>query len=98
VSDGTNAELSFYCKAYRLAELKRFRGFNQSLLVDQDSGDLSDDDIVFMHPNYCVTRSVFLPRQVDTRPSAEWIEFCRQDLKFQIPADIADSTTEEQRR
>jgi hypothetical protein len=98
VSDGTNADLSLYCKAYQLAELKRFSGFRDELLVDEDAGALADEDIVFVHPNYCVTRSVFLPRRIDARPSDEWIAFCRQELKFQIPTDIADSLSEEQVR
>jgi hypothetical protein len=91
VSDGTNADLSFYCKAYRFGELKRFRGFHEELLVDQDARSLSDDDVVFVHPNFCVTRSVFLPRRIERTASPEWIEFCKQELKFEIPADIAET-------
>jgi len=89
VSDGTNADLSFYCKAYRFGELKRFRGFDAGLVVDDDAGSLGDDDVVFVHPNFCVTHSVFLPRRIERTASPEWIEFCKQELKFEIPADIA---------
>jgi hypothetical protein len=96
VSDATNADLSFYCKAYRFAELKRFQGFHDELLVDQNAGSVGDDDIVFVHANYCVTRSVFLPRRIERTPTPDWIEFCQQELKFQIPVDIAEALSDRQ--
>jgi hypothetical protein len=94
VIDGDGAELSFYCKAYRLADLKRFREFNDELLVDRSANGLKDDDIVFVHPNFCVTHSVFLPRRIERMPSAEWIEFCKHDLQFRVPEDIAEAVSD----
>jgi len=92
MSEGANADLSFYCKAYRFGELRRFHGFPTELLVDQDARTLTDDDVVFLHPNFCVTRSVFLPRRIERTASSEWIEFCKQQLKFEIPPDLAETT------
>jgi len=92
MTEAANADLSFYCKAYRFGDLRRFRGFHAGLLVDDDAGVLTDDDVVFVHPNFCVTRSVFLPRRIERTASPDWIEFCKQELKFEIPAEIAATT------
>jgi hypothetical protein len=94
VAGANDAELSFYCKAYRLADLKRFREFSDDLLVDRSANGLKGDDIVFVHPNFCVTHAVFLPRRIERLPSAAWIEFCKHDLQFQVPEDIADAVSD----
>ncbi|MGA8499289.1 MAG: hypothetical protein WB764_27670 [Xanthobacteraceae bacterium] len=94
MTDANDAELSFYCKAYRLADLKRFREFNDELLVDRSADGLKDDDIVFVHPNFCVTHSVFLPRRIERMPTAEWIDFCKSQLQFRVPEDIAEAMSD----
>lgn len=64
-AEANDSELSCYCKAYLLADLRRFRKFSDELLADRSANDLKADGIVFVHPNCCVTQSLFVPRRIE---------------------------------
>ncbi|HEX8174594.1 MAG TPA: hypothetical protein VF543_05690 [Pyrinomonadaceae bacterium] len=88
--------LGKYCKAYTLDELRKFSGWNEELPEKQGAGangeaqaegeaDLSD--IVFLQEDYTVTTGIFLDENVVfDKVTPEWIEFCRDTLKFDVPA------------
>lgn len=68
-----------YCRAYPLRELRRFSAWAE------DVNGLSDDDIVFLHWDLTVTRSMWHNENVIfSRASAEWKQFCETALEFKI--------------
>ena len=80
--------LSAYCKAYpvnRLAQYAHWVEINSRVEMHSHS----EDEYLFVHDNYVVTRGIFLDEDVafnDLTP--EWIAFCEADLKFKVPADV----------
>lgn len=94
MSEDASGELSFYCKAYPLRDVKRFAHYRDDLVLGHDGeslGDgqsLSDDDVVFIHPDYSVTRSVFHPKNPRQTPDTEWVAFCSNELGFRVPDDL----------
>ena len=89
MSQDAPAELSFYCKAYHLRDLKRFPGYREDQVLGGEGESLSDDDVVFIHPDYSVTRSVFRHAHSHQTPDADWRAFCSNELGFRIPDDLA---------
>jgi len=74
-----------YCKAYRVADLSRFP---QWLVLTGESAPGSDE-IVFLHQNYVVTRSIWHEKETVLRNvTSEWRTFCEQDLGFRVPDDF----------
>lgn len=74
-----------YCKAYRVADLSRFP---QWAAITSD-GSIGSDEIVFLHQNYVVTRSIWHEKEpVLQNVTAEWRAFCEQDLGFKVPDDF----------
>ena len=78
-----------YCKAYTVGELKGFPAL-AAKLGQSDGGDaLADDDVLFIHQDYTVTRSMWHNEDVlfdDASP--QWREFCTQTLGFAVPDDL----------
>lgn len=92
--------LGKYCKAYTIDDLRKFSGWNESAREEQahganngetSAGETDLSNILFVQENYTVTAGIFLDENVvlDT-PTPEWIEFCRDTLKFD-PAAINGS-------
>jgi Ankyrin repeats (3 copies) len=91
-----------YCKAYHLKTLRQFPTWSESKInwkkktngngVDEKGdGDevLSDDDVVFIHQDFTVTRSMWLNEDVIfNQVTPEWEEFCANVLEFKVPDDI----------
>jgi len=51
--------------------------------------DLEDDDIVFLHQNYTVTKSIWQDRDIIfERPTQEWKAFCHDVLSFHVPDEL----------
>jgi hypothetical protein len=71
-----------YCKAYLVSQLRPSAEW-------QPSGDVLDDDIVYLHQDFTVTRSMWHGEDVLLDAvTAEWREFCEGTLAFAIPADL----------
>ena len=67
-----------YCKAYRLGELRRFPNWKDISAADIVEA-APDDDYVFIHEDYSVTRSIWRDREtVFKGDTAEWRQFCDQ--------------------
>jgi hypothetical protein len=75
-----------YCKAYAIDELRKFSGWNERAQEEQarditEETDLSN--ILFVQEDYTVTAGIFVDENVIlNEPTPEWIEFCRDTLKF----------------
>ena len=81
-----------YCKAYPLGRLRAFGGWSEVRVnwkqqgdadTDNNSGELSDDDIVFLHQDLTVTQSMWHDENVIfNQVGVEWEDFCRTALQF----------------
>lgn len=70
-----------YCKAYYLRDLRRWHAWPER--------SLGDDDVVFIHQDFTVTKSMWHGEDVlwgDV--TAEWRQFCAGELGFAVPDDI----------
>ena len=87
-----------YCKAYLLKQLQEFPGWHEPAdyirkraeRVDGQDHEieraLSGDDIVYIQENYVVTDGIFLDENIlFDAVTAEWQDFCRHPLGFEIP-------------
>jgi hypothetical protein len=91
------AEMGKYCKAYLLKDLRRFSGWTEKSenahRGKKEEGqeveaikEFTDDTLVYVQENYVITDGIFKDENIlfeDITP--EWIEYCQQSLKFEIP-------------
>lgn len=88
-----------YCKAYSLQKIRHFSQWavrakntrEEKKEVDgkqvEVSRELGDDDFLYLQENYVVTDGIFKDKNIifdDVTP--EWKEFCKNILKFEVPA------------
>lgn len=72
-----------YARAYLAAELKQFPDW------PKDSGNVADDEVVFLHGNLAVTRTFDSGKDVIFQSiSPAWQAFCATQLNFRIPDDL----------
>ena len=70
-----------YCKAYYLRDLRRWPAWREK--------DLGDDEVVFVHQDFSVTKSMWHGEDVLLGDvTAEWRQFCANELEFAVPDDI----------
>jgi hypothetical protein len=75
--------MSVYCKAYQLKQLQAFEGWP----TGTDAAD--GESVVFVHDDFSVTEGVVPRAKVLFAGGDEaWRSFCRQQLAFEIPADV----------
>lgn len=94
------AIIGTYCKSYKLARLRAFRGWterseNARKITKEVAGEtvqvareLTDDDYVYLHRDYTVTDGIFIDENIifsDVTP--DWIEFCREVLAHPPPTN-----------
>lgn len=82
---GGNAEQSDrkYCTAYHLGDLRRYPSWTSELQ------DLSDDDVVFLHQDFTVTKSIWAGEDVVfDKVTDEWKNFCSNELRFAVPDSL----------
>ena len=99
ISEATGRQTRSYCKAYPMGAL---RGFSEWARYETGgpmeaadtekryrSDELADDDIVYIHQDFTVTRSIWHKEQVILGSiSFEWAEFCSTVLGFNPPSDL----------
>ncbi len=69
-----------YCRAFTLAQVARFPAWSSS---DADPPAVSDEDIVYLHQDFTVTRSMWHDEAVLWRDvTPEWQAFCESELGF----------------
>ena len=72
-----------YCTAYHLGDLRRYSAWSS------DAEGLSDDDVVFLHQDYTVTKSIWTGEDVVfDKVTGEWKDFCNNELRFKIPDSL----------
>ena len=80
-------DMSQYCKAYPVDRVRAFGGWTEQAWSDKASRQ--EGAYVFIHEDYAVTSGVFRDRDILLDdPTDEWVQFCRQELAFSVPADI----------
>lgn len=79
------SEGRLYCKAYRVADLSRFPEWSAMT----HHAALAPEEIVFVHQNHVVTRSIWHDKDVLLQSvTPEWRVFCDDDLGFKVPDDF----------
>ena len=79
----TDSSARKYCTAYYLGDLRRYPGWTS------DTPELKDDDVVFLHQDYTVTRSMWAGENVIFNDVTEqWREFCNNELRFVVPDSL----------
>jgi hypothetical protein len=77
-----------YCKAYPLGELRKFGAWAQSATPAE--GALTDEDIVYLGDDFVVLSDPIAETgELFAADSPQWREFCRAELGFAIPDDLA---------
>ena len=88
-----------YQRAYRLGEMRRFDGWQESNPTARDDaaeddapGPLTDDTVVFLHEDLRVTLTCFSDVDVLFQDAGDaWRRFCTDDLGFAVPDWEAES-------
>lgn len=75
-----------YAKGYLLGDLRKFSGWREE---NENSLELSDSDVVFLHQDFTVTQLIWLGENVIfNQDTPEWRDFCSQQLQFEVPDDF----------
>jgi hypothetical protein len=74
-----------HSKAFRVADLRRYDGWSEA--PEEDA--LSAEDVVYLHQDFTVTRSIWPGEQVVfAGGTPEWRGYCESTLGFALPADL----------
>ena len=92
------AKIGGYSKAYPRARFREFSGWTenaQNAREEKQKVDgkeesaprqLTDSDFLYLQENFAVTDGIFLDQNIIfDNVTPEWIEFCENTLKFEIP-------------
>jgi hypothetical protein len=103
------AQKGRYCKAYPIARLREYSGWSenkQNVRIDKQQIDgkevgtqreLTDADFLYLQENFVVTDDIFINENIIfDQVTPEWIDFCRDTLKFEIPVYDALPTEPQQ--
>jgi ankyrin repeat protein len=93
-SNGTSGDSSprNYAKGYLLGDFRKFSGWRAE---NENSRELSDSEVVFLHQDLTVTQLIWPGENVIfNQDTPEWRDFCSQQLQFEVPDDfdLIDST------
>jgi ankyrin repeat protein len=87
-----------YCRAYYLKEMRKFSDWTESKInwnvksdneINGPEGEFADDDVVFLHQDLAVTRSMWHGESIIFNEiSPEWERFCADVLMFRAPDDL----------
>ena len=86
-----------YCKAYMIPSFRGFSGWTESSgNARKENGSprqLTDSDFLYLQENFVVTDGVFMDENVIfDNVTPEWIDFCKNKLKFEIPNYLSAPT------
>ena len=92
------AKMGKYCKAYpiqRFREAKEWQENTDNLRKEKQHVDgtevmtgrqLTENDFLYLQENFQVTDGIFIDENiVFAEVTPEWIEFCKDTLKFEVP-------------
>jgi ankyrin repeat protein len=100
-----------YCKAYYIKDLRPYSDWKEGEInwkdnnsngasndVGKNTQTFHEDDLVFLHQDYSVTRSMWYNENVIfNQVTPEWKEFCANVLEFKAPDDLDLITPAESR-
>lgn len=91
------SKMGNYCKAYMIPSFRAFSGWTENSENSRRENDsprqLTDADFLYLQENFVVTDGIFIDENVifdDVTP--EWIAFCKDVLKFEVPNYASPST------
>ena len=71
-----------YCTAYHVGELRRYPSWTETQ-------QLGDDEVVFLHQDYTVTKSIWSGEDVIfDKVTDEWKDYCNTELRFAVPDSL----------
>ena len=74
-----------YCTAYHLGELRRYASWKEK----NEAESLADNDVVFLHQDFTVTKSMWAGEDVIfDNVTEEWKGFCSTELRFIVPDSL----------
>jgi len=74
-----------YCKAYPVDRFRTFSGWTEQSPIEGQQPD--ERTFLYLQDNYVVTKDIYLDEHiVYNNVTPEWMDFCKQELKFEIPA------------
>lgn len=77
-----------YCTAYHLGDLRRYSEWSENKL-NPESQELADTDVVFLHQDYKVTKSMWADEDVIfDKVTDQWKDFCNTQLRFIVPDSL----------
>jgi|SRR5687767_1278839 len=78
----TEASERKYCTAYHFSDLRRYSAWTETQ-------QLADEDVVFLHQDYTVTKSMWPGEDVIfDNVTEQWKEFCNTELRFAVPDSL----------
>jgi hypothetical protein len=90
------ATMGKYCKAYPIQRFREFDNWSENEQgyrneeTEAESADAeseqTDRNFLYLQENYVVTHGIFKDEHIIfDNVTEEWIEFCKNTLKFEIP-------------
>lgn len=92
------AKMGKYCKAYPIQRFRESKGWHENtdnLRKEKQEVDgteemvgrqLTENDFLYLQENFHVTDGIFIDENiVFAEATREWIEFCKNTLKFEVP-------------
>jgi uncharacterized protein len=87
-----------YCTAYHLGDFRRYPEWSEKKLEAKnakpseptvESETLADEDVVFLHQDYTVTKSMWAGEDVIfDNVTEKWKDFCNKELRFAVPDSL----------
>ena len=75
-----------FCKAYLITQLREFKDWAEKPGNAKEPVEDDPDRFVYLQENLTVTEGIFLDEQVIfDQVTEEWEEFCRKNLRFEVP-------------
>lgn len=69
-----------YCTAFHVSDLRRYPAWASEVQ------ELKDEDVVFLHQDFTVTRSIWAGEDVVFNTvTDQWKQFCSNELRFAVP-------------
>jgi hypothetical protein len=91
------SKMGKYCKAYMVPRFREFTGWTESSENGRQENNsprpLADTDFLYLQENFVVTDGIFIDENVIfDNVTSEWIHFCHNVLKFEVPNYAAPSS------
>jgi hypothetical protein len=93
------AKMGKYCKAYPIQRFRESNGWRENTdnlrkakqevdgKPEMVGRQLTENDFLYLQENFQVTDGIFIDENiVFAEVTPEWIEFCKDTLKFEVPA------------